>query len=152
MVTAPIVTLCWQGIITKCDNIIATTLIVIICLVTVLIPVPNVIFWLVTLPNVTLLLAWLPIPMPNVIPFWAGFYIVALASWLTYAFPGSLFINLLCAHIVFERSPDEGWHNLSATPYDSQDGLLEQAARVLATPKQEEISINNWQSFIGTLV
>ena len=56
-----------------------------------------------------------------------------MASWL---------INSLCAHM-FEKSTDEGWNSLSRTSPDGQCGSLEQIAWILATQKQEKLSINN---------
>ena len=61
-----------------------------------------------------------------------------LVPWLPDAFIGDLFINSLCTHTVFERSTDKG------TSSDSHGGLLEQVTSVLATQKQEKLSINNY--------
>ena len=47
--------------------------------------------------------------------------IVNSVSWLPHAFAVSLFINSLCAHVVFERSTYGEWNNLSES---SSDGWL----------------------------
>ena len=44
--------------------------------------------------------------------------------------------------MLFERSIDEVWHNLSRTISYGWGGLLEQVACVLATQRQEKLSIN----------
>ena len=51
------------------------------------------------------------------------YFFKALVPWLPHAFPASLFINLLCAHVVFERSTDGGWHILSGTSSDGRGDL-----------------------------
>ena len=76
---------------------------------------------------------------------------VALGPRLPHAFPCSWFINSLCAHVAFERSTDEEWHNLSGTSSDGWGRSLEQVARVPATQRQEKLSVNNLQLFIETL-
>ena len=68
--------------------------------------------------------------------------IVVLVLWLSRVFPASWLINSLCAHVVFKRATDGGWHNLSGIS-DDRCGSLEQVAWVLATQRQEKISVNN---------
>ena len=75
-----------------------------------------------------------------------GFYfIVALVPWLQHAFPGSLFINPFCAHVVIERFTDREWYHSSGTSFNIQSDSL-----VVPTQRQEELSINNQQLLIGT--
>ena len=52
------------------------------------------------------------------------FYVVALVPWLPHVFPGSD-LSIPSAHVVFERSSDGGWDNLSGTISDGRGGLLE---------------------------
>ena len=68
---------------------------------------------------------------------------MALVLWLPFAFPGSWFINSFWAHVVFERSTDGGWHSLSGTS-DGWSGSLEQVAKVLASQRLENLTINNY--------
>ena len=70
---------------------------------------------------------------------------MALVSWLSHAFPDSLFINALCAHIMFERSTEGEFHNPTGTSSDGRTGSLEQVAWVLATQRQKDfpLKINN---------
>ena len=75
----------------------------------------------------------------NVVLCLSLYFIMALVPWLPHTFPGSWFIK----HIVFERSIDGGWHIVYGTPSDSRSGLLEEFAWVLATQRQEKISVNN---------
>ena len=72
---------------------------------------------------------------PNVI------LLLLLWSWLhdCLMLPGSLYINLLCANVEFERSTR---HNSSRTS-NSQGGSLEQVAWVLATQKEKLSTIYN---------
>ena len=60
--------------------------------------------------------------------------IVALVPWLPHAFPRSLFISSLCAHVVFERFTDGEWHNLSRTS-GGWGGSLEEVAWMPASQR-----------------
>ena len=53
------------------------------------------------------------------------------------AFPGSLFINPLWAHVGFELSTDREWHSSSGTSSNGWDGSLKQVAWLLAIQRQE---------------
>ena len=58
------------------------------------------------------------------------------------AFPDSLFINLLCAHDVFEKSTDREWHNPMELLLTAGVICWNKVACMLATQKQEELSVN----------
>ena len=75
---------------------------------------------------------------------------MVLSQWLPHAFPDTLLINPLCAHIVFKRSLDKEWHNPSETSSDGRDSALEEVAWVLVTQRQEVLSVKNEQLLIGT--
>ena len=73
------------------------------------------------------------------------YFIVSLVLWLPHAVPGSWLINSLCAHAVFERSTDGGWHNLSRTSSDCLCGSLEQVCLGVGNSKtRKTITINNY--------
>ena len=67
----------------------------------------------------------------------------ALVPWLLHLFPGSLFINSLCVHVLFERSTDGEWHNPPGTSSEGGGGSLEQVAWMPTTQRQEKLSIDN---------
>ena len=46
----------------------------------------------------------LPVGNDTVVLCLSWYFIETLVPWLPHAFPGSLFINSICAHVVFERS------------------------------------------------
>ena len=60
----------------------------------------------------------------------------------------SLFISFPSAHAVFERSTDKEWHNPSGTFLTVAVIRWNKVAWMLATQRQEELSVNNKQSFI----
>ena len=51
----------------------------------------------------------------------------------------SLFINLLCAYAVFERSTEREWHNPSGTSSDSQGDPLEQSCLGVSNSKTRSL-------------
>ena len=124
-----------------CNNIVVTTInSKVIPLCTTTFAVPNVIimigFILVTAPNVVLLLSWY---------FYFGLILVMVSN----AFPDSLFINLLCAHAVFERFTDRECHNPSGTS-DSWGDLLEQSCLGVSNSKKNKnspLTIDNCSLF-----
>ena len=48
-----------------------------------------------------------------------------------------------CAHIVFGKSADREWHNLSRTSFDGHVCSLGQVAWVMATQRYERLTVNN---------
>ena len=70
------------------------------------------------------------------------FYSAPNKPWPPHAVAGSLFINPLCTHIVFERSTNREWLNPPGTFSVGQCGSLEQVAWVLVIQK-ENLSVNN---------
>ena len=68
-------------------------------------------------------------------------FIAALVSWLPQVFLISCFIDSLCAHVVFERSTEGGWRNLSGIS-DGWDCSLEQVA--CKDKKKFPLTINNY--------
>ena len=60
-----------------------------------------------------------------------------------------MFNVTICAHTVFERSTDGEGHNQSATS-DGRSGSFEQICQGVSNSKQEKLSVNNLQLFIGT--
>ena len=58
-------------------------------------------------------------------------------------FLDSLFSNSLCSHAMFERSIDVKEHNPSRTFSNGRVICWNKFAWVLATQKQEELSVNN---------
>ena len=61
---------------------------------------------------------------------------------LSSVIPPSWFISLLCAHVSFEISTDKEWQNIWGTT-DGRASSLEQVAWVLATQRQEQLSVIN---------
>ena len=74
------------------------------------------------------------IMVSNVVLCLSEYFIVALPLWLPHAFPGSLFINPLHAHIVFEISTERDSQNPSGTSH-GRVGSLEQVSWVFATQR-----------------
>ena len=68
---------------------------------------------------------------------------MTFVPWPPREFPGSLIINLLRAHVVFEKSTDGEWHNLFGTSSDGGGDSLDQVVWLLATQRQEELAFNN---------
>ena len=68
---------------------------------------------------------------------------MALDQRLPHAFPASWLAKSLNAYVVFERSIDGGWHNLSGTS-DCRNSLLEQVAWVFKEKKNSPLTINNY--------
>ena len=81
--------------------------------------------------------------LTGVVLYLSRYFIMALSPWLPRAFSGSLFFNTLYAYVVFERSTDGVCHILSRVSSDFRDESLEQVAWLLATQRQEQISVNN---------
>ena len=96
LATVLIVTIYWHG----------TTVIISWSRLSTPIPVLNVISLCTTtlVPNVIIMIGLILVMAPNVVP-------------------GSLFINLLCAHVVFERSTDKERHNPPGTSDGRADSL-----------------------------
>ena len=79
----------------------------------------------------------------DVVLFLSWYLSAALVPWPPRAFPACWFINSHYVHVMFERSTDSGWQNLSGTSPGCLGGLLEQIAWVMATQRQEKNNVNN---------
>ena len=75
------------------------------------------------------------IPAPNIIPLCATTFVVQnviienglILVTAPNMFPDCLFINPLCALVVFKRSTDREWHNLAETSSNGRGDSLEQS-------------------------
>ena len=79
---------------------------------------------------------------------WGGYY-------LPNTFPDCLFINPFCAHVVFERSTDWEWHELSGTSSASRSNLLSKLPRCLQLKYKKNLPstiINLLLELIGVTV
>ena len=99
-------------------------------------------------PNVIIMIALIQVAAPNAY-FSFDFILVTAPN----AFPDSLFINLLCAHVVFERSTDREWHNPSGTSSDGRDDSLEQNCLGVGNSKtgrtlRQQLTIIYWNVFV----
>ena len=82
-------------------------------------------------------------PILNVVLWLTRYSIFALVPWLPHGFPGSLFISSFVLTLPLK---DPQLKNNSISPAISNDGRggsLEQVVWVLATQRQEKLSVNN---------